>query len=283
MAAEKVIACAERGCHGGRPEATHRILFEQGLPPEDDWPYRQPISFDTEAAHAQAGVLPITSFFPPKQPTQKIPKDGCKDREINGHRGWWARDVDPARRLYDEPAQPPATATLAGEDMFMGAILHYGGVVVRIPVTEDFLSYKSGVFKRAGMLSDADTVAWHAVQLIGWGGEGPNRYWIGENSWGEAWGLGGYFYFLRGQNHLGIEDLGIHTYIAVEERVAANKAHLHTAQLRAYDAMVHESRGLRAAALWAGIGAASGWLAVGALLLARRSRPYLSTPRDIYE
>ena len=52
--------------------------------------------------------------------------------------------------------------------MIMGAILHYGGVVVRLPVTEDFLSYKSGVFERAVMLTDADTVAWHAVQLIGW-------------------------------------------------------------------------------------------------------------------
>ena len=54
----------------------------------------------------------------------------------------WARDVDPARRLYDEPAQPPATATLAGEDMFMGARHAVGAcrVLFRIQFAFSFCS-----------------------------------------------------------------------------------------------------------------------------------------------
>ena len=46
----------------------------------------------------------------------------------------------------------------------------------------------------------------HAMKLIGWGTENGTDYWLIANSWNTTWGISGFLKFLRGTNHLGIED-----------------------------------------------------------------------------
>ena len=71
-------------------------------------------------------------------------------------------------------------------------------------VYEDFMAYKSGVYKhQTGQL-----LGGHAVKSIGWGEDSKlGKYWIVANSWGVNWGEKGYFRIARGTNECGIESM----------------------------------------------------------------------------
>ncbi|KAL9652901.1 hypothetical protein ABK040_015419 [Willaertia magna] len=78
-----------------------------------------------------------------------------------------------------------------------------GPLQVAFQVYRDFMSYKSGVYKHVsgGLLGG------HAVKLVGWGVDTKTGldYWILANSWGNGWGLSGFFWMLRGRNECNIE------------------------------------------------------------------------------
>ena len=63
-------------------------------------------------------------------------------------------------------------------------------------------SIRTGVYRQVS----GERVGGHAMKLIGWGTQGGTDYWLIANSWGTQWGNGGFLKFLRGVNHLGIED-----------------------------------------------------------------------------
>lgn len=65
-----------------------------------------------------------------------------------------------------------------------------------------YFSYYLGVYYKS---STSTLIGGHAVRLIGWGVEKGYPYWLGINNWGSEWGEKGYFKFLRGANHCGIE------------------------------------------------------------------------------
>lgn len=62
-----------------------------------------------------------------------------------------------------------------------------GPLQTTMSVYEDFMFYKSGVYKHV----TGPMMGGHAVSLVGYDDEG--RYWIGKNSWGTSWGEEGYF------------------------------------------------------------------------------------------
>jgi cathepsin B len=68
-------------------------------------------------------------------------------------------------------------------------------------VHEDFLTYKSGVYRHTA----GGIVGAHAIKILGWGVENGNKYWLIANSWNEEWGDKGTFKMVRGENHLKIE------------------------------------------------------------------------------
>jgi cathepsin B len=66
---------------------------------------------------------------------------------------------------------------------------------------DDFTNYKDGVYQ-----SHSDEPGeTHTVEIIGWGEDDGVPYWLVQNSFGPAWGIGGFFKILRGSDHLGIE------------------------------------------------------------------------------
>jgi cathepsin B len=68
-------------------------------------------------------------------------------------------------------------------------LFNYGPVATGYLVYQDFMSYKSGIYKRT---SDY-LLGGHAVRIVGWGTDGTTEYWVVANSWGRYWGENGFF------------------------------------------------------------------------------------------
>ncbi|EFC47773.1 predicted protein, partial [Naegleria gruberi] len=92
---------------------------------------------------------------------------------------------DGATPLKMYKTKPGSFKQLQGEMEIKRSIMNEGSVHTIMIALRDFLTYESGIYTR-----NSDTlVGIHAVQLIGWGKEKGESYWIGVNSWGETWGL----------------------------------------------------------------------------------------------
>ncbi|VDM69567.1 unnamed protein product [Strongylus vulgaris] len=89
------------------------------------------------------------------------------------------------------------------EEEIKKEIFKNGPVQAAFIAYEDFSLYKGGIYKHEG----GEEKGGHAVKLLGWGVENGTKFWIGANSWSKDWGEnGGYFRFLRGENHCEIEE-----------------------------------------------------------------------------
>lgn len=87
------------------------------------------------------------------------------------------------------------------EDQIRTEIFKNGPVEAAFTVYEDFVNYKSGVYKHVA----GKALGGHAIKIFGWGVEDGNKYWWVANSWNSDWGDHGTFKILRGEDHLGIE------------------------------------------------------------------------------
>ncbi|CAH8429111.1 unnamed protein product [Schistosoma haematobium] len=94
---------------------------------------------------------------------------------------------------------------VASEEIsIMKEILLNGPVEGGFYVYEDFLHYKSGVYKHI----TGSYLGGHAIRILGWGIEHNHiPYWLCANSWNDQWGDHGYFKILRGKNECGIESI----------------------------------------------------------------------------
>ena len=68
----------------------------------------------------------------------------------------------------------------------MASIYKYGSVVVSMDVFSNFMNYASGIYSG----TSGSKQGGHAMHAIGWGVENGVKYWLIENSWGNAWGEG---------------------------------------------------------------------------------------------
>jgi C1A family cysteine protease len=72
-------------------------------------------------------------------------------------------------------------------------ISQFGSIAACFDVYQDFFSYKDGVYKHVtGAIAGG-----HCVVLIGY--DDSQGCWIAKNSWGSAWGAGGFFKIAYGQ------------------------------------------------------------------------------------
>jgi len=96
-------------------------------------------------------------------------------------------------------------------------LVERGPVVMSFEPKEDFMYYKSGVYKSGGGVIHQE---WeqvdHAVLLIGYGVD-KDAYWTMQNSWGNDWGEDGYFRMLRGKDESGCESIVVSADVTHEE------------------------------------------------------------------
>lgn len=67
------------------------------------------------------------------------------------------------------------------------AIFQYGPLSVGVAATDSMSNYRGGIWQ-----GDGSTQLNHAVNIVGWGKDGSQEYFIMRNSWGAGWGENGY-------------------------------------------------------------------------------------------
>lgn len=88
------------------------------------------------------------------------------------------------------------TFYVSGADDIRQAIIDYGTLSTTMTVYTDFYSYSSGIYKR----TTSNVAGGHAVLVVGWGLDGEGKqYWICKNSWGDYWGINGFFKIYKGE------------------------------------------------------------------------------------
>ena len=91
-------------------------------------------------------------------------------------------------------------------DQMREDIYKFGPIISGIQIYSEFYTFDPKT-QILGFPSDTDVfISGHAVEIIGWGEENGVKFWWIKNSWGENWGIDGYFKLLRGQNALQIEE-----------------------------------------------------------------------------
>ena len=94
---------------------------------------------------------------------------------------------------------------LKNEEEMMKDIYLYGPIVSGFDVYDSFYTFDPTKeiyeYDGKGVLTGG-----HAIEIVGWGEENGKKFWWVKNSWGQDWGIDGYFKIIRGNNNCNIEN-----------------------------------------------------------------------------
>lgn len=168
------------GCHGGSPYSLWSYLKGTGSVTSACKPYLT----------SEGG--PIPTCPPSEQPCLNfVDTPVCNKTCVNGDS--YAKDKLQASSVY---------SVAPDQNQIRAEIFKNGPVEGAFTVFSDFVGYKSGVYKKS---SSATPLGGHAIEIVGWGVEHNEPYWLVRNSWTTSWGDQGYFKILRGSDECGIE------------------------------------------------------------------------------
>uniref|UniRef100_A0A8C7URQ8 Cathepsin B n=1 Tax=Oncorhynchus mykiss TaxID=8022 RepID=A0A8C7URQ8_ONCMY len=190
ISSEDLLSCCEScgmGCNGGYPSAAWDFWTKEGL-----------VSGGLYDSHI--GCRPYS--IPPCEHHVNGTRPPCKGEEGDtpqctnqcepGYTPGYKQDKHFGKRSYSVPSD---------EKEIMKELYKNGPVEGAFTVYEDFLLYKSGVYRHVS----GSAVGGHAIKVLGWGEEGGTPYWLAANSWNTDWGDNGFFKIVRGEDHCGIE------------------------------------------------------------------------------
>jgi cathepsin B len=120
------------------------------------------------------------------------PTPACHRSCESGYAKTYQNDKYYGATAYAVPSDPEKIQT---------EIMTNGPVEGAFTVYEDFLAYKSGVYKH----TTGQALGGHAIKIFGWGTEDSTPYWWVANSWNNDWGDNGFFKIARGSDECGIE------------------------------------------------------------------------------
>lgn len=96
------------------------------------------------------------------------------------------------------------TVPARNEEQIKQTLYEAGPLYVSYHVSEEFFSYRSGIYTDSRGLCGPSTYNNHAVLLVGYGTENGVDFWLLKNSWGTGWGENGFFRMARGRNLCGV-------------------------------------------------------------------------------
>ncbi|XP_066554666.1 cathepsin B [Amia ocellicauda] len=175
------------GCNGGYPSAAWNYWSEQGLVSGglyDSHVGCRPYSIPPCEHHVNGSRPPCTG--------EGGDTPSCLNKCEDGYTPTYQLDKHYGKKAYSVPSQV---------EQIMSELYKNGPVEGAFTVYEDFLLYKSGVYRHV----TGSAVGGHAIKILGWGEENGTPYWLAANSWNTDWGDNGFFKILRGEDHCGIE------------------------------------------------------------------------------
>jgi len=189
LSAEDMNSCCALcgdGCGGGDPGAAWDYWTQTGVVDGGNYgdggcdPYTLP-----PCDHHINGSLPPC-------PSQEYPTPPCH-KKCSNTEVW-----DTAKHFGASAYQLNSVSDMQTE------IMTNGPVEAAFTVYQDFLTYKTGVYRH----TTGQELGGHAIKILGWGvwTDGVTPYWTIANSWNTDWGNEGYFLMLRGKDECGIED-----------------------------------------------------------------------------
>jgi len=96
-------------------------------------------------------------------------------------------------------------------------LVEKGPLVMSFEPHEDFMYYKSGVYKSGARIHEEWEQVDHAVLLVGYGMEKSQAYWTMQNSWGTDFGEDGYFRMARGDDESSCESIVVSADVVQEK------------------------------------------------------------------
>jgi len=110
----------------------------------------------------------------------------------------------------------------AGDEVELADRLYnIGPVSVAFQVITGFKNYAGGVYSVNNCGKGTGDIN-HAVLATGYGSDSGQAFWNIKNSWGNTWGLSGYFKMLRGQNMCAISQCNAYPLIDRPQGVESN-------------------------------------------------------------
>jgi len=174
------MSCGD-GCDGGYPSNAWQYWVSKGVVDESCYPY----PFPSCDHHVPNSKNPC--------PSDEYPTPNCPNKCGNGQS--WSGSKHRGAKAF----------SVSGQNNLMKELYANGPIEVAFSVYDDFLAYKTGVYKR----TSNRFLGGHAVKMMGWGVEGGVKYWLVANSWNPSWGDQGFFKIRRGTDECGIEDEGV--------------------------------------------------------------------------
>jgi cathepsin B len=160
LSPQDMVSCStnNHACQGGMLDATWNYLEESGITTDECTPY---VSGDGKnVPHCSHGT--------------------CSDKKLKYTK----------YRAVSGSSQALTCATQMKQE-----IMKNGPVQTGFIVYEDFMHYKSGVYKH----THGEQLGGHAVKVVGWGEEDGQKYFIAQNSWGPNWAENGFFRIGEGE------------------------------------------------------------------------------------
>lgn len=189
ISAEDLLTCCDdcgMGCFGGYSSSAWTFWEKNGLVTGGLYNSKvgcQPYSIAPCEHH-------VNGSRPPCHGSEGTPK--CLESCIDGYSTSYKKDKHFAKHTYSVPSQ---------QKQIMTELYKNGPVEADFSVYEDFLLYKTGVYKHV----TGNLLGFHAIKIYGWGKENGTPYWLAANSWNTDWGDKGFFKILRGSDECGIE------------------------------------------------------------------------------
>jgi cathepsin B len=154
LSPQDLVSCdkTDMGCQGGYLDRSWNYLINTGVVVEDCYPY--------SSGTGESGECQL--------------KGQCLNKEVT-YKKYKAK----------------AFKTFKSVEEIKNDIYTNGSVETGFLVYQDFISYKSGIYKKT---SDV-FLGGHAVRVVGWGVDAQDNteYWVVANSWGPQWGEEGHF------------------------------------------------------------------------------------------
>lgn len=184
-----------QGCNGGQPAEAWSFFVNDGIPTGGDYS-----DIGTGRSCAPYAIHPCWHHeYVPGLPqcteggsTPACPNKKCTESNYTIP---YEQDLHNAKSVHSLPSV----------ESIMEDLVQSGPVTVAFSVYSDFLTYKSGIYRHQSGTYEGG----HAVQIIGYGTENGEDYWLVKNSWGDYWGDGGLVKFLKGVDECGIESQAV--------------------------------------------------------------------------